>query len=473
MLSLLLTFASCWFGKKPKNHDHTMQAYLTSGDQSNLFREYSISPSSSSSNPTIKIDAKTKYQSMEGFGTAITGSTVYNLMQMSEDVRNDILYRTFSQDQMGHSSIRISIGCSDFSIEDYTYCDTPGIENFDIHWIDRRDLLPILKQIKSINPDIKILASPWTAPRWMKVDAPWTMNEHYQWDGGRLNPNHYYDYAIYFVKYCQFMANEGIHIDYITIQNEPLNGFNSASLYMSWWECRDFIKQQLGPRFREYGVDTKIVIYDHNFNYDGKSEEDAYPLHIYEDKEAAQYIDGSAWHAYGGEASELDRIHNARPDKNIYFTEMSIGDWGYEFLSDLMWTMREVCLGTINRFSRSIIVWNLLLDDEHGPYRPGGCTNCFGAIDVSKSNMSDMKYNTHWYAISHLSKCVKNGAFRVRNEIGDQSGFYSSVFQNPDGSFALVAENDNDWGMDIVVDDGSQQYQINIPSHSVFSSRWH
>ncbi|OHS96019.1 O-Glycosyl hydrolase family 30 protein [Tritrichomonas foetus] len=449
-----------------------MKIYVTKGDQSQLFRESSVNDGTSNG-ATVTIDRNTQYQTMEGFGFAITGSTAYNLLQMPEDARSELLNKAFNPNSgMGCSFVRVSIGCSDFSVDFYTYCDVEGLGNFGIHPIDRAALLPILKQIKSINPNVKIMAAPWTAPKWMKVDDPWCMIPHPRYDGGRLNPNHYYNYAMYLVKYCEQMRDEGLHVDYLSVQNEPLNGQNCASMYWSWGEMRDFIKQQLGPRFREYGIDTKIIVYDHNYNFDDKSEEKDFPLNIYNDGDASQYIDGSAWHAYGGDPSILDHIHNSRSDKGIYFTEMSIGDWGYSFWGDLMWCMREVALSTINRNSKAVILFNFLLDNEHGPYRPGGCTNCFGAVNVNKNNRRELAYNSHYYIIGHLAKVIKPGAKRLRNTQGSPSNVYTAVFRNPDGSFALVGENDNGNDIQFVVDDGSRKYQFTFPAGSIISAKW-
>lgn len=459
-----------------------VEAYVTTADKSMTMAKDSILLQTN--NDTIKhnlitLDPSVKYQEMDGFGAAITGSTCYNLLKMTPENRAKLLKETFDPvDGVGYSYIRISIACSDFSLEDYTYCDKPGIENFEMHELDKRDLFPILKEILAINPNIKIMASPWTPPKWMKVDNLKDRKPFDSWTSGQLNPDYYQDYATYFVKYIQAMEKEGFNIESITIQNEPLNRGNSASLYMTWQEQRDFIKSALGPAFEKNGIKTKIVVYDHNYDYDVNKPENAdqgqYPLKIYEDAEAAKYIDGAAYHAYGGDKEELLKIHEGRPDKNLYFTEMSIGLWGngYDFGGDLMWNMREVCIGTINNFNKAVIMWNFMLDDKHAPFRPGGCDICLGAIDINSSDYATMTYNSHYYTMAHLSKVIKPGARRIKAEGNTSAKIHYSAFENPDGSYSVVLLNEEDTAQRISIAEGKYIFTHEIPAKAVVSYIW-
>jgi len=467
--------------KNSKTSNTTVAVYTTTADKSKLFEAITIPFSETTyadMEVSVVLNPAVKYQQMDGFGAAITGSTCYNLLKMTREDRTKILREVFDPiNGMGHSYVRISLGCSDFSLDEYTYCDKPGIENFEIHKLDKRDLFPILKEILEINPALKIMASPWTPPRWMKVNNLKELKPFYSWTSGQLNPNYYDDYATYFVKYIQEMEAEGFPIESITIQNEPLNRGNSVSLFMTWQEQRDFIKKALGPKFRENGIDTKILIYDHNYNYDAEKAECKdqidYPLHILQDKEAAQYVHGSAWHAYGGNVGELEQIIEEQPEKGIYFTEISIGDWGYTFPGDLMWCMREIGLGTINRNGKAVIVWNLMLDDKNGPDRPGGCNTCYGAIRIDSKDyrFDSLDRLSHYYVISHLSKVIKPGAFRINSNYTNPN-VITTAFLNPDGSVALVALNENDKQTTITVSCCGKFFQHQIPAKSVSSFRW-
>ncbi|MBR1539543.1 MAG: glucosylceramidase, partial [Bacteroidales bacterium] len=324
------------------------------------------------------------FQTVDGFGFAITQASCYNLLQMPADGRNRFLKEIFSREEgLGSSLIRVCIGGSDFSLDEFTWCDRPGIGNFAVHPLDEQYLFPILKEIFAINPAVRIIASPWSCPRWMKVDAQGRPFD--SWTDGRLNPAFYGDYARYFVQWVQEMERRGFPIYAVTLQNEPLNPGNSMSLYMPWQDQRDFLKV-VGPAFAEAGLKTKILLFDHNYNFDGIASQNDYPLRIFEDAEAAPFAAGSAWHNYGGSVTTLDRVHGRFPDKEIYFTEASIGTWNYQYEKCVIDDFRDIFLGTLSRYGKGVTLWNLMLDDQRRPYRPGGCSTCFGAVSISSSS---------------------------------------------------------------------------------------
>ncbi len=425
----------------------------------------------------FRIDSNARHQEMDGFGAAITGSTCYNLMQMPEKERKAFLVKTFSHKKgLGYSYIRISIGCSDFSLSEYTCCDTPGIENFALQKEELEYVIPILKEILAINPKIKILGSPWTCPKWMKVDNLTDLKPFDSWTSGQLNPKYYQDYATYFVKWVQAFNGQGIDIYAVTPQNEPLNRGNSASLYMGWREELKFVRDALGPAFKQAGIDTKIYAFDHNYNYDNIVEEQDYTLKIYEDEEAAAFLTGAAYHNYGGNREELLDVRSRRPDKELIFTETSIGMWndGRNLSKRLMDDMREVALGTVNNGCRAVMVWNLMLDSERGPNREGGCQTCYGAVDIERSNYRDITYNSHYYIIGHLSHVVKPGAVRVEANIANApKGLMYSAFINPDKSVAFVCLNEVSHPVSFSLSiDGKKFVNYTIPARAVSSFRW-
>ena len=304
----------------------TATIYTTTADQKMTFNKtelpFQTIPGMMDNIVTIS-DAK-KYQTIDGFGAAITGSTCHNLLKMTKDNRTKFLKEMFDMNEgLGVSLIRVSIGSSDFGLDEYTWCDEKGIENFGINKWDKDEVIPILHEIYAINPNVKIIASPWSAPRWMKTNGKWT--------SGELKTDCYQDYATYFVKWIQTMEKEGFNIYAMTIQNEPLNRGNSMSMYMSWQEQRNFIKKALGPAFEQNNIKTKILLFDHNYNYDDIADQRSYPLNIYADAEASKYVSGSAWHNYGGNVNELVTIASKAPEKEIYFTEASIGTWNYKY----------------------------------------------------------------------------------------------------------------------------------------------
>lgn len=423
---------------------------------------------------TVRLLPEEQFQTMDGFGVAITGSTCYNLMRMKPEDRKAFLELTFSPENgYGFSYVRISIGCSDFSLSEYTCCDKEGIENFALTDEENNFVIPILKEILAVNPDLKIMGTPWTAPRWMKVNNLTDLKPHNQWTSGQLNPKYYATYGQYFVKWIQAMEKAGIKIYSVTPQNEPLNRGNSASMYMGWEEERDFIKNGLGPAFKEAGLDTKVYAFDHNYNYDNIASQKGYPTKIYEDAEAKQYLDGAAYHNYGGDKDELTVVHNAAPGMDLVFTETSIGEWnkGRDLGTRLTDDMEQVALGTVNRWAKGVIVWNLMLDEDKGPYRPGGCSTCYGAVDINR-NYTTITRNSHYYIIAHMSSVVQPGAVRIGTKGFSAKGLTYTAFKNPDGSYAMVISNSNPENTNFTVDDGSHHFTVTAPARSAVSLTW-
>ncbi|MDD3078632.1 MAG: glycoside hydrolase family 30 beta sandwich domain-containing protein [Paludibacter sp.] len=423
---------------------------------------------------TIRLDTTARFQTMDGFGAAITGSTCFNLLKMKSENRMKFLRETFSdQDGFGFSYIRISIGCSDFSLSEYT-CWDDRKAGFSLTKEETDYVIPILKEILAINPNVKIIGSPWTCPRWMKVNNLIDMQPFESWTDGELNPAFYNDYGNYFIQWIQAFAAEGINIYAITPQNEPLNRGNSASLFMGWQQQRDFVNSSLAPKIKAAGLDVKVYLFDHNYNYDNIPAQNDYPLKIYESGIDDEIVVGAAYHNYGGSLSELADIHNKRPDKELIFSETSIGTWnnGRDLSTRLLEDMEEVALGTVNNWCKAVVVWNLMLDTERGPNRDGGCQTCYGAVDIDRSEYKTITRNSHYYIIAHLSSVVKPGAIRIgTNDIQDKN-IVSSAFKNKDGSFALVLLNKSANSKDIEINDGTHSFYYTIPEKAVASFQW-
>ncbi len=457
--------------------DEKVAVLVSTGNRAKSFSKETIAltPNKETTQATITLKPDQKFQLVDGFGSAITGSTCYNLLKMSAEDRKNFLVETFSTTEgFGQSYIRVPIGCSDFSLSEYTCCDKEGIENFALTEEDTKYLIPILKEILSINPDIQIIGSPWTPPRWMKVNNLKELKPHNDWRGGHLNPKYYQDYATYFVKWIQAMERNGIDIDAITIQNEPLNRGNSASLFMGWEEQAAFIKSALGKTLKDSGLDVKIYLFDHNFNYDNLPDQKEYPLHIYNDPQAEPYVTGAAYHNYGGHYSELDNIHSKRPDKELIFTETSIGTWneGRNLERRLVDDMEYLGIGTLNNWCKAVIVWNLMLDENGAPNREHGCKTCFGAVDISSSNYKTLTKNSHYYVINHLSHVIKPKAVRIEHQNTANGNILCSSFQNEDGSYALVLLNKGKETTFVSVNDGKKNFGYHVPANSVVSFKW-
>ena len=414
------------------------------------------------------------FQSVDGFGLAITQASCYNLLKMSPADRTAFLTEVFDRERgMGSSLIRVCIGGSDFSMDEFTWCDEPGLEHFAVHPLDEQYLFPVLDEIFAINPDVQIIASPWSAPLWMKVGED-GRTPHNQWFAGHLGEAYYQDYAKYFVRWIQEMERRGYPIMAVTLQNEPLNRGNSMSIYMSWQEQSNFIKWAIGPAFAAAGLKTKVLVFDHNYSYDGDSGQQDYSVHIFEDPEAGRYVQGSAWHNYGGNVSVLDGVHARFPDKEIYFTEASIGTWNYSFEDCLINDFRDVFLGTLGRWGKGVTLWNLMLDYQGKPFRPRGCSTCYGAvsIDASDYSLNSVVRNSHYYDVAHCSKVLQPGAVRLGTSGYSAAGLTYQLYRNPDGSYAALILNET--GSDALLNFVTDNYAVacRIPPRAIQSVTW-
>ncbi len=416
------------------------------------------------------------FQTVDGFGLAVTQASCFNLLKMSQEDRTRLLTELFSPTEgAGSSLIRVCIGGSDFSMDEYTWCDKEGMANFAVHDSEKQFLFPILDEIYKINPNVQIIGSPWSCPRWMKMDVQGKGNAFNSWTSGRLNPKYYADYAEYFVKWVQEMQKRGYKVKYVTLQNEPLNHGNSMSLYMPWEDQRDFLKV-VGPAFEKAGLKTEILLFDHNYNYDNQADQRNYPLKIYADPEAAKYAAGSAWHNYGGSVSELDKIHQEAPEKGIWFTEASIGTWNYGkgFSAQFQEDFREIVMGTLKRYGKGITLWNMMLDNEGKPYRPGGCSTCYGAVTIDKTSYAykTLDRKSHWYDVIHPSVVIKPGAVRIGTEGRTAANVTYLAFRNPDKSYALLILNEGASAEPFVFVSNTHTVTITVPAKAVVSATW-
>ncbi len=407
--------------------------WLTKGDRSSLLEKGTMPLAfGTSANMFAKIivDTTQTYQTMDGFGYTLTGGSAQVMQSLPAAGKDALLRQLFSTEGngIGISYLRLSIGASDLNASVFTYDDVPAgqtdvnLQQFSLA-PDKAELIPLLKQILSINPAIKIMGSPWTAPLWMK-----TNNNSV---GGKLKPEYYSTYAAYFVKYIQAMKAEGIVIDAITPQNEPLHGGNNPSMEMSAAEQTEFIKNHLGPAFKAANISTKIIIYDHN------ADRPDYPLAVLNDPAAKPFIDGSAFHLYGGDISALSQVRNAHPDKNIYFTEQYTPSNG-SFGGDLSWHVRNLIVGAPRNWSKTVLEWNLANNQAIGPNTPGGCTVCLGALTIGGSNVVQ---NVGYYIIAHASKFVPAGSVRINSNL--INNLQNVAYKTPDGKKVLIVLNDN------------------------------
>jgi glucosylceramidase len=436
--------------------------FLTNPDKSALLeKQVPLGPSGEieSSLPDINVDTTEIYQSIDGFGFALTGGSAMLINAMDPAARKDLLNELFGRGEhsIGVSYIRISIGASDLSDRVFSYDDLPdgetdpGMQRFSLG-PEQKDLIPVLRQILEISPEIKILGSPWSAPVWMKTNG--------QSKGGSLKPEYYDAYALYFVKYIEGMKKEGIGIDAVTVQNEPLHPGNNPSMFMPPEEQASFIKKSLGPAFAKAGITTRIIIYDHNANRVD------YPIQVLNDLEARKYIDGSAFHMYQGDVEAISEVHKAFPEKNLYFTEQWVGAPG-DFPNDLRWHVKTLIIGAVRNWCKNVIEWNLASDPGQNPHTEGGCTECLGALTIDGNSVTR---NPAYYIIAHASRFVTPGSVRIKSNVPDN--LPNVAFRTPDRKMIIIVLNDSDSNKEFQISYLNKSIKASLNSGSVATFTW-
>jgi len=463
---LTLTFATAAIAQTPaaSSSAPSVSLYLTSPDRSALLAlqpPIAFTPAATASSQAITVNPAKTYQTIDGFGFALTGGSAQLLMHMDAAKRAALLHELFTRtgDGIGVSYLRLTIGSSDMNAHVYSYDDlAPNETDVDMaHFSldpDKADVIPIMKQILAINPKIKTLASPWSAPLWMKTTGVA--------QGGVLLPKYFPAYATYLTKYVQGMKAEGIPIDTLTIQNEPLNEKNTPSMLMLSPEQAIFIKHDLGPDFRKAGIKTSIVLYDHNLDHP------LYPLSILQDPAAAKYIDGSGFHLYGGTVDAMTEVHNAFPTKNIYFTEQSITQRDNTAPMNISKPVARVMIGVSRNWSKNILLWNLAADPNNGPHTDnGGCTGCSGALTIDGDNV---RRNIAFYTVAQVSKFVPPNSVRI--DSNDLDTLPNVAFRTPDGKKVLVVSNITDTPQTFDVHTGAKTFTSTLSPGNVGTYVW-
>lgn len=442
-----------------QNSPSQIQSWITTPDRKLLLQKQQdsvyFSYSTRASGAPVVIDDRQAFQPIDGFGFALTGGSAQHLVNMSAPVRKKLLQELFSPKGAGFSYLRLSIGASDLNSFVFSYNDLkegetdPEQKKFSLAQ-DLKDVVPVMKEILAIYPGIKIMGSPWSAPAWMKT------NNNVR--GGALKKECYAAYALYFVKYIQAMKKEGINIDAVTVQNEPLNSRNTPSMQWFYEEQGEFVKDHLGPLFAKEGIKAKIILFDHN------CDRIDYPLALLNDPQVAKYVDGSGFHHYGGDIGAMSTLHLARPDKNIYFTEQMVIERGNDGGQlNIAAPVKRLLIGAVRNWSRNLILWNLAADPNNDPHTDnGGCSMCQGAITIAGDSV---KKNVAYYTIAHASAFVPSGSVRIASTYtGDKSVSLTEdeerkgikratvientavlpnvAFKTPEGNIVLIVAND-------------------------------
>jgi glucosylceramidase len=407
-----------------------------------------------SSKRVIRVDDSTTYQSVLGLGSSLEHSTCYNLHLLPAEQREHVLESLVHPDRgIGMTLMRICIGTSDFAPGPfYTYDDVPAgqedpkLERFSIDR-DREHVLPVIQAAQRLNPQLRFFASPWTPPPWMKTNG--------RYGGGSLRAECYPYYAEYLVRFIEAYRREGIEVHALTLQNEPEFGPEPyPSCVWTARQQRDFIRDHLGPLFRARKIQTLIWTFDHNFNHPG------FPATVLRDPQAAQFVDGSAFHLYEGKPEAMSKLHREFPDKAVYFTEGSV--YGAKGAAEIISYFRN--------WSRSYNAWVTLIDHRGKP-NVSGFHDCDPTIVVINRDTLQIEYRADYFIYGQFMKFILPGAVRIASS--EASGLPSNVaFKNPDGSLVLLVANAESKPCEAsVVWDGSV-FTSTLRAKSVATFRW-
>ncbi|MHC9540058.1 MAG: glycoside hydrolase family 30 beta sandwich domain-containing protein [Vulcanimicrobiota bacterium] len=407
----------------------------------------------------INVNDSRKFQSMEGFGASFTDSSAFLLRTLiTAETRSKVMADLFGKDGLHLNLIRQPMGSCDYNINLYTYDDAENdinLEKFSID-NDKKRIIPCIREAFLINPDIRVCASPWSAPGWMKTSGSII--------GGTLKPEHYKTYAAYFRKFIEAYGREGVPIHAVTVQNEPLftPGHYPGMSFPAEDEC-DFIKTALGPEFRRWKIETRIFVYDHNWD------RPEYPLKILRDREANQYISGVAWHFYGGSHDAMSSVHDAFPDKEVWFTEGSGGEWIPEYHDAFMDQMKHVVRVPRN-WSKTLVWWNMALDQDHGPSLLGDWSTCRGLVKID-TRTGEVTRNVDYYTMGHISRFVDRGACRIESDWFPDD-LEDVAFLNPDGTRVLIVSNRKKKDKTFTVTYGGRHFIYTLPAEGAVTFKW-
>jgi len=454
-----------------------VEVYETSANGNKLTRVQEFAASDEAVN--IRINPEETYQKITGFGGSFTESSAYLLNQLSQENREKVIEAYFGDSGAKYSLTRTHINSSDFSLGNYTYAPVEGdvnLEHFSIEE-DMDDIIPMIKDAMAASSDgFKIISSPWTAPIWMK--------DNKAWKGGKLLPEYYDTWALFFSKYLDAYAAEGIDIWGITVENEPLgNGENWESMHYTPEEMNEFVKNHLGPKLEADGHDVVLLGYDQN-----RDHLEEWVDVMFGDEEAAKYFDGTAIHWYASTydifEDALQYAHNAAPGKYLIQSEATADadvprwqddewywskeatDWGWDWAPDSLkhlhpkyvpvYRYARDMIGTLNNWVDGWVDWNMVLDRQGGP---NWANNWCLAPVIVDPEADEVYFTPLYYTMAHFSRYIRPGAMRIGHSNSDEELLVTAV-HNPDGSIAVLVLNQSEESKQL-------QLQINHKSASV------
>lgn len=445
-----------------------LRAWVTTGDKSQLLTAQApsevVAADAVAGLPVIAVDTKERHQSIVGFGAAITDASAWLIQTKLTPAQRQALLRELygrGEGGVGFSFTRITIGASDFSLDHYSLDDTPDgstdpkLERFSLKRPEQY-VFPTVRAALKINPDLKVMASPWSAPAWMKTTGSLIQ--------GQLKPEAYPVYANFFARYVKGAARLGVPTDYLSIQNEP--DFEPDSYPGMRWMAKDrarFFGENLAPVFAREKIGTKVLDWDHNWD---KPEQ---PTAVLADPTARAFVAGVAWHCYAGDVSAQAPVTAAHPDKEIFLTECSGGEWAPKFDDSFSWMVENLIIGSTRGGSRGVLMWNLALDEKFGPHK-GGCSDCRPVVTID-SRTGAITRTQEYYAFGHASRFVKPGAVRIGSP-AKIDHLRTVAFQNPDGGRVLIVLNVGVQPASFAISESASRFKATLPARAAGTFTW-
>jgi glucosylceramidase len=460
MKALLLTLAATLAAAA---NPAPVRAFLTTADQQHLLSP-SVVDKAAKPGDVIRIDPQRQHQRIAGFGAAITEGSAWLIRHgMTEAQRDALMRELFTRDGngLGFEFTRLTIGASDFSRRHYSLDDMPAgqtdpeLKHFSLEK-EREDVIPAVRQALALNPRLQVMASPWSAPGWMKTTDSLVQ--------GQLKPEFYGAFANYLVRYVDAMKAEGVPIFALTLQNEPhFEPGDYPGMRMPPRTRAAVVGQYLGPLLKARGMTTQLLEWDHNWD------EPWSPMSMLSDATARRYVSGVAWHCYAGDVSAQSEVAQHFPELDVWFTECSGGEWKPQWAETLPWITRNLIIGSTRHGARGVLMWNLALDPQYGPHL-GGCKDCRGVVTIDPQT-GQVTRNIEYYAFGHASRFVRQGARRVDSEGGAQ-GLDHVAFTNPDGSTVLIVSNSAAQARRFTVQAPGQRFSYELPASGVVTLSW-
>jgi glucosylceramidase len=445
-----------------------LQSWTTTGDKSQLLAAQApsgpVAADAVTGLPVIAVDAKERHQTIVGFGAAITDASAWLIQNKLTPTQRDALLKELygrGEGGLGFSFTRVTIGASDFSLDHYSLDDAPNgaadpkLEHFSLKR-PQEYVFPTVRAALKINPDLKVMASPWSAPAWMKTTGSLVK--------GQLKPDAYPVYADFFARYIKEAKKVGVPTDYISIQNEP--DFEPENYPGMRWPAVDrakFFGENLAPVFKRGKITTKALDWDHNWDQPQQ------PTTVLADAKARAFVAGVAWHCYAGQVDAMETVRAAHPDKEVFFTECSGGEWAPKFDDSFSWMVEQLIIGTTRRGAKGVLMWNLALDEKFGPHA-GGCGNCRPVVTID-STTGAITRTQEYYAFGQASRFVRPGAVRIGSpeKVGD---LRTVAFQNRDGGRVLLVLNTGKTAADFAIVEGGKRFKASIPARAATTFTW-